>query len=147
MTLARRMLNDLEIRAIATCRAFTESSLRPASQPHPVLTIAGIVILRQMPPTANGVQFITLEDETGFIQCIVYEAVQHRHRDILHKGAFIIRGDVQIAGNWRGMIVRDMWELDGMLGGYEGRPSAAGGMDRLVVGWNEKSVLESVGIG
>jgi error-prone DNA polymerase len=134
MTLARRALNDLEIRSISTCSGFTESALRPASQPYPVLTIAGIVILRQMPPTANGVQFITLEDETGFIQCIVYPGVQKRYRDILHKGAFIVRGEVQIAGAWRGMIIRQMWELDGMLGGYEGRPSASGGMDRLVVG-------------
>lgn len=133
MTLARRALTDLEIRPIATCRAFTESPLRPESKPHPILTIAGIVILRQMPPTANGVQFITLEDETGFIQCIAYQSVQARFRDILHKGAFIVRGEVQIAGAWRGMIIHDLWELDGMLGGYEGRPSAAGGMDRLVV--------------
>jgi hypothetical protein len=51
MTLAQRALNDLEIRPIATCRAFTESPLRPVSKPRPVLMIAGIVILRQMPPT------------------------------------------------------------------------------------------------
>jgi hypothetical protein len=38
-----------------------------------------------------------------------------------------------MAGNWRGMIIQDLWELGGMFGGYEGRPSAAGGADRLVL--------------
>ena len=33
------------------------------------VTVAGLVLVRQRPGTANGVIFITLEDETGGLQC------------------------------------------------------------------------------
>ncbi|HVZ37766.1 MAG TPA: DNA polymerase III subunit alpha [Candidatus Kapabacteria bacterium] len=133
MTLVRRLLTSLEVRPVATCYAFTASGLRPPSAPHPVLTIAGTVILRQMPPTANGVMFVTLEDESGMIQCIVYPALRERLGLALTRSALVARGELQIMGNWRGLVLLDAWVLDGMLGGYEGYPSAYGGTDRLII--------------
>jgi error-prone DNA polymerase len=44
------------------------------------LQIAGLVLIRQRPGSANGVVFITLEDETGIANLIVWPAVLERFR-------------------------------------------------------------------
>ena len=41
---------------------------------------AGIVICRQHPKTARGVIFMTLEDETGFVNVILWRDVYERFR-------------------------------------------------------------------
>ncbi len=40
-----------------------------------VVRVAGIVTARQRPQSAGGVMFITLEDETGYVNLIVWERV------------------------------------------------------------------------
>ena len=40
---------------------------------------AGLVICRQRPGTAGGVVFMTLEDETGFVNVVVWESVFQRY--------------------------------------------------------------------
>ena len=44
------------------------------------LSIAGIVLIRQRPGSANGVVFITIEDETGIANLIVWPAILERFR-------------------------------------------------------------------
>ncbi|GMV43791.1 MAG: error-prone DNA polymerase [Myxococcales bacterium] len=44
------------------------------------LTVAGMVITRQRPGTASGVIFVTLEDETGHCQVVVWPKVYERYR-------------------------------------------------------------------
>ena len=44
------------------------------------LQIAGLVLIRQRPGSANGVVFVTLEDETGIANLIVWPAVLERFR-------------------------------------------------------------------
>jgi len=136
MTLIRRHLTDLEIRSVETCWRFGRDV--PVRQLNgydtgPVVTIAGIVTLRQRPPTANGVVFITLEDETGFIQCIARPQIHERLDHVLRRSALIVRGTLSITGNWRGLVITDAWALDGIFGGYEGHLSMAGGLDTHVV--------------
>jgi error-prone DNA polymerase len=54
---------------------------RLAAYPHEVpITVAGLVLLRQRPSTAKGVTFVTLEDETGFTNLIIYADVWERYR-------------------------------------------------------------------
>jgi len=43
----------------------------------------GLVVMRQRPPTANGVMFLTLEDETGNVNVILYPALVERERHML----------------------------------------------------------------
>ena len=43
------------------------------------LRVAGLVLLRQRPSTANGITFVTLEDETGTVNLIVRPEVWERH--------------------------------------------------------------------
>jgi len=132
MTLARRSLQDLEIRTVDTCYRFGRAVPMERGGPPPRLTIAGIAILRQRPSTAKGVTFLTVEDETGFIQCIVYPQVWSTYEHVLTGGHVIVRGKLQVEANWRGLIVEEAWRLNGIFGGYEGHPSASGGRDRLV---------------
>ena len=132
MTLARRALEDLEIRPVETCYRFGRHVPIRSGGPPPRLTIAGLAILRQRPSTASGVTFLTLEDETGFIQCIVYPQVWSTYEHVLTGGHLIVRGKLQIEGNWRGLIVEEAWRLNGIFGGYEGHPSASGGRDRWI---------------
>ncbi len=135
MTLVRRTLNMLEVRPVSICSRFLRSRLRPPSSKL-TLTMAGIVILRQMPPTANGVLFVTLEDESGLVQCIVLSHVREEYDAVFRQPSMIVRGKVQIMGNWRGLIVLEAWPLGSMLGGYRGHASANGGQDRQFNGVN-----------
>jgi error-prone DNA polymerase len=54
------------------------------------VTVAGLVITRQRPGTAKGVCFITLEDETGFCNVVVFPQVFARHRPVLVTSAGLI---------------------------------------------------------
>ncbi|MES2883222.1 MAG: error-prone DNA polymerase [Pseudomonadota bacterium] len=70
---------------------------RIAQLPHGRRTqVAGITMFRQRPPTAKGVMFITLEDETGIVNLIVWAKVQEAYREAAVTGSFlIVGGEVQ----------------------------------------------------
>ena len=58
--------------------------------------VAGVVICRQRPGTAKGVCFITLEDETGFSNFVVYvDLFQRYRRTIVRSPVLLIEGIVQ----------------------------------------------------
>ncbi|MCK6536645.1 MAG: error-prone DNA polymerase [Polyangiaceae bacterium] len=44
------------------------------------VSVAGLVVTRQQPATASGVVFVTLEDETGFVNLILWQRVYERLR-------------------------------------------------------------------
>jgi error-prone DNA polymerase len=53
----------------------------------------GLVTVRQKPGTAKGVLFITLEDETGVVNVVVWQSVQLRQRDVvLHAQLMAVYG-------------------------------------------------------
>ena len=93
--------------------------------------------MRQRPPTAKGFMFLTLEDETGFLQCIVHPEVQERFYDVLVQPALIARGELQATGNWRAMLLKEAWPLEGIFGGYSGFASCRGNQGRLVTGTDQ----------
>jgi len=106
MTLYRRTMNALEVRSIETCYRLQGTSANAGT-----ITIGGIVILRQSPPTAHGVLFITLEDETGFIQCVVQPNERSYFRNVLHNSALIVKGKLHAVGGWRGVVLVDAWPM------------------------------------
>lgn len=128
VTLYRRMLADLEVRPIKM--AWPLAKVVAGS---PVFTTGGIVILRQSPPTAHGVLFVTLEDETGFIQCIVPPRVRERFGRELRHASLIIRGQLHSRANWRGLVVTEVYPLSAISGGYYGHLSMSGGTDTLAI--------------
>lgn len=130
LVLARRTLQDLGIHPIESCH-----HLVPAfGKSNTTVTVAGVAIVRQRPPTAQGFMFLTLEDESGYIQCVVHPKVYERFYDILIQPALIAQGELQATGNWRAMLLKEAWPLDGIFGGYSGFPSSRGNQGRLVTG-------------
>jgi error-prone DNA polymerase len=57
---------------------------------------AGIVLMRQRPQTASGVTFLTLEDESGQVNVIVWERVGHEHRQALVDSRLL-----EVHGEWQ----------------------------------------------
>jgi len=48
--------------------------------PQRLVKVAGLVLLRQRPSTAKGITFVTLEDETGHVNLIVYQNIWDQYR-------------------------------------------------------------------
>jgi error-prone DNA polymerase len=62
-------------------------------QKNDVASVAGAVIIRQRPMTANNVVFLTVEDETGFANFVVMPDMFERYREAITQNDFlIIRG-------------------------------------------------------
>jgi error-prone DNA polymerase len=61
--------------------------------------VAGLVIMRQRPPSAKGFVFVTMEDEEGLINLIVRAKVYERYKDALrNEPLLLVRGDVSREG-------------------------------------------------
>ena len=74
--------------------------------------IAGAVIVRQRPGTANGTLFITLEDETGMVQAIVKRALLLAHRTtIVGNPGLVIEGVVQQRDGSVSLQAEKFWPL------------------------------------
>jgi error-prone DNA polymerase len=81
----------------------------------------GIVTVRQQPQTANGTIFVTLEDETGPVNVIVWKSVREQQRDtLLHSKLLAVRGvwqrDVESGGQVRHLIAEQLEDLTPLLG-------------------------------
>ena len=60
------------------------------------LAVAGLVLVRQRPGSAAGVVFVTIEDETGIVNIVVWPAVTERdRRALLGSSLLLVRGKVQ----------------------------------------------------
>jgi error-prone DNA polymerase len=78
--------------------------------------VAGLVLLRQRPGTAKGVMFITIEDETGIANLIVWPSVYERQRRIiLSAGMLGVRGRVQREGEIVHIIAHWLTDMSGNL--------------------------------
>lgn len=78
----------------------------------------GIVTVRQQPSTAKGVVFVTLEDETGVVNVIVWKSVRERLREPLLRARLLaVYGKWQCQGEVRHLIAQHLVDLSPMLGG------------------------------
>ena len=57
--------------------------------------VAGVVTHRQRPPTARGVTFVNLEDETGLVNVVVSPGCWARYSDVVTASALVVRGRVE----------------------------------------------------
>ncbi|MDP4002845.1 error-prone DNA polymerase [Methylobacterium sp. NEAU K] len=74
--------------------------LDPALPQGARVTVAGLVLIRQRPGTAKGVVFLTLEDETGTANVIIWKTVFEANRRVAMQARFLaVRGRVQRAGD------------------------------------------------
>ncbi|MDP9108304.1 MAG: error-prone DNA polymerase, partial [Pseudomonadota bacterium] len=77
----------------------------------------GLVTMRQRPETAKGTMFITLEDETGVINVIVWTDVQQRQRkEVLQASLMTVYGVWQCAGEVRHLVARKVIDDSALLG-------------------------------
>jgi DNA-directed RNA polymerase len=80
------------------------------------ITVAGLVILRQRPGTAKGVIFITLEDETGVINIIVWRKIYDAFRRAVIAGRLLrVTGRLQRAHSVTHVIAEEIEDISGML--------------------------------
>jgi len=79
--------------------------------------VAGLVITRQRPGSAGGVIFVTLEDETGCVNLIVWNNVAVAQRAALLESRLLeVQGKLQREGDVQHVIARRLTNLSGMLG-------------------------------
>ena len=79
--------------------------------------VAGLVLVRQRPGTASGVTFVTLEDETGVVNLVVWRRIAERDRRAL-VGSRLLRaeGEVQREGDVVHVVVRRLRDESLLLG-------------------------------
>jgi error-prone DNA polymerase len=72
---------------------------------------AGLVICRQRPGTAGGVIFMTLEDETGFVNVVLWENVFNRHAVLAKTVSFLgVTGRLQVEDGVVHLVAEQLWE-------------------------------------
>ncbi len=77
------------------------------------LEYVGMVICRQRPGTASGVTFFTLEDETGFVNVVVWKQVFDRHAALAKTAALLgVTGEIQKADGVVHLIAKSLWTPD-----------------------------------
>src|SRR6266568_5388276 len=88
------------IRAALTARqVLTAEAVKSEARDSADVTVAGLVTHRQRPPTARGVVFISLEDETGMVNVICPPQVWERHQSAATAApALLVRGRVERTG-------------------------------------------------
>jgi error-prone DNA polymerase len=73
---------------------------------------AGLVICRQRPATASGVTFMTLEDETGFVNLVVWKQVFDEHAVLARTTSLLgVTGRLQIQEGIVHLIAERMWTV------------------------------------
>ncbi|NOC45060.1 OB-fold nucleic acid binding domain-containing protein [Ruegeria sp. HKCCD7559] len=80
------------------------------------VAVAGLVILRQRPGTAKGVIFLTLEDETGIVNVVVWRKIYERFRRAVISGRLLkVTGRMQRAHSVTHVIAEEIEDISGML--------------------------------
>ncbi|HEV2285048.1 MAG TPA: OB-fold nucleic acid binding domain-containing protein, partial [Steroidobacteraceae bacterium] len=115
LTLGRHPLALLRARLRA-------AALLPASELHAAgngatVRTAGIVLMRQRPGTASGVTFLTLEDESGQVNVIVWERVGRAQRRALIEARLLeVHGELQHQDGVTHLIARRLIDRTALLG-------------------------------
>ncbi len=86
---------DLDRMGVATAESLANAEAWPSGKR---VAVAGICLVRQRPGTANSLTFMTLEDETGFTNLVVWPDVFERNRRVArHATAMLVRGRIDRA--------------------------------------------------
>lgn len=81
-----------------------------------VIRVAGLVLVRQRPGTASGICFITIEDETGTANLVVFANLFEQYRkEILQSTLLMVEGKVQKEGQVIHVITQKCINVSGLL--------------------------------
>lgn len=101
---------------LGEARARSAAEIR-ASRSGRHVRAAGIVTCRQHPSTAKGTTFVTLEDETGFVNVVVWESVAARYRKALVLSRFMfVSGKIERQGSVVHLIAEQLIDRTELLG-------------------------------
>jgi len=115
LTLGRHPLALLRER-LSAAALLSASQLREAGNGAAVRT-AGVVLMRQRPATASGVTFLTLEDESGQVNVIVWERVGRVQRRALIESRLLeVHGELQHQDGVMHLIARRLIDRSALLG-------------------------------
>ena len=113
LKLLRPQLRARRLRSIAEVQALTHGS--PAR-------VAGLVTLRQRPGTASGVTFVTLEDESGWLNLIIWRDLAERQRRVLLESQMLgVVGELQKAEGVTHVLAHRLEDLSALLAGLDTR--------------------------
>jgi len=75
------------------------------------VAVFGVIQIVQSPPTAKGVFFITLEDETGFLNLVLKPDVYQKFKTIIQTSwALLVKGQLQNADGYASLLVTEILE-------------------------------------
>jgi error-prone DNA polymerase len=84
------------------------------------VSAAGLVIVRQKPPTAKGMTFATLEDESGLMDLAFHPEVYEKYREEFLRHCLIeVKGILQRDGNSVSLLVKSLKPLLPLIGNEE----------------------------
>ena len=87
-------------------------------EPDSPVVVAGLVVGRQRPGTATGVTFVTLEDEFGMINVVVWRDLAERQRQALvGSQLLLVKGQFEARDGVRHVIARQLHDLTELLTG------------------------------
>ncbi|WP_215410033.1 error-prone DNA polymerase [Janthinobacterium sp. JC611] len=108
LALLRRQLLEQRFLPAASLASYTDGQLARA---------CGIVTVRQRPGTAKGVIFMTLEDETGTVNVIVWpDLVESQRREVLSAPLLGVYGVWQREGQVRNLVAKRLVDMSHLLG-------------------------------
>jgi error-prone DNA polymerase len=83
-----------------------------------LVKVAGLVLVRQRPGTASGICFITIEDERGTANLVVFQKLFEKYRkEILQARLLMVEGELQREGEVTHVIARQCFNVSGLLRG------------------------------
>jgi error-prone DNA polymerase len=81
-----------------------------------LVKVAGLVLVRQRPGTASGICFITIEDETGVANLVVFQKLFEKYRkEIVQSRLLMVEGKLQKEGKVIHVIVKHCYNVSGLL--------------------------------
>ncbi|KES20152.1 MULTISPECIES: error-prone DNA polymerase [Pseudomonas] len=84
------------------------------------VSVAGLVIGRQRPQTASGVTFVTLEDEFGLVNVVVWRDLAERQRRVFLQAQLLqVRGRLESESGVRHVIAEQLVDLTPLLSGLD----------------------------
>jgi len=86
-----------------------------------MLTTAGLVLVRQKPGSAKGVMFITIEDETGVANLVIWPSLYEHQRRIMAAGMIAVQGRIQPEGEVVHLVANHLTALSAELAGVGDR--------------------------
>jgi error-prone DNA polymerase len=103
-------------------KRFMPASMLAEFQDGQLARACGLVTVRQRPGTAKGVLFMTLEDETGNVNVIVWPTlVEQQRREVLNAPLLGVYGIWQRQGEVRHLVAKRLVDLSHLLGRLDAR--------------------------